>query len=238
MAETEKRTIEVDCKDLYQLLIEGCRYGYTRNNHLMPGGAFDHCRTYLPQMRAVGGDWADHTARQLAEEAIEQLRMDAFDDDRKAFSFFQDGIPGAERELKAKWTRGLYRFAITCEFKAAPGIKFSTEDGTVYAETVAAGEGMVEVKFLDFDSDPHIFHTNVYQEDDENPNYYNSLPKWQHPVYVKEGKPLAFTAEKAHRRMNIKDYVDFIDYCLEFIKGSRSPYNLSDYEDYLEKHPK
>lgn len=235
---TKKEVVSVGCKDLYQMLIESCRYGYTRNNHLMPDGAFEHCRTYLPRLKRVWGEHADHVAKQLAEEAIGQLIMDAFDDDSKKFSFFQEGIQGADREIKAEWTRGLYRFAITYEFNAAPGVKFFTEDGTTYLETVSAGDGKVELRFLAFESDPHKFETVVYQRDKTKPGWYISVMKWHTPVIVDEGEQLVFSAQRGEEHLNIKNYISFIDFCLDFMGDGVVPYNMESYREYLIRHPK
>ena len=237
--EEKKNLVGVNVHDLYQLLIEGNRYGYTRNNHLMPSGAFHHCRTYLPDMRKVDPEFALHTAKQLAEEAIDELRKDAYCDDKKMFSFFQDGIPGAEREIKAVWTKGLCCFAITYEFDAVPGIKFMSADGTVYAEIVAAGEGKVELKRLDFDNDPRVFHTAVLEPDLSQPGLYLSIPFWHQPTVIDAGAHLMFAAERRDERIDVKEYVDFVEFCLDFIKDSGiQPYNLDDYEEFIEKHPR
>lgn len=73
MKENKTTTIKVEIKDLYQLLISENRYGYTRNNHLMPAGAFDHCKQYLPLMAEKDHDWAVHTCLQLCDECISEL---------------------------------------------------------------------------------------------------------------------------------------------------------------------
>lgn len=71
--EKRKHVVEVGLKDLYQMLIMGNRYGCSRNNHLEPWGAFDHCKVYLPKMMEADKEWGTHTARQLCEEAIGEL---------------------------------------------------------------------------------------------------------------------------------------------------------------------
>ena len=72
---SNSKHIEVEIKDLYQLLISECRYGYTRNNHLMPGGAFDHARQYLPLLMEKDEQWGIHTTKQLVEECIFELSV-------------------------------------------------------------------------------------------------------------------------------------------------------------------
>jgi hypothetical protein len=70
MSSIKEKKVYVDLHDLYQFLISECRYGYKRNNHLMPGGAYDHVKEYLPKMLKANKDMALHTARQLCEECI------------------------------------------------------------------------------------------------------------------------------------------------------------------------
>lgn len=64
------KKIEVSLKHLYWYLIETCRYGYTRNNHLMPSGAFDTCREFLPKIAEADSEYAVYIAKQLCEECI------------------------------------------------------------------------------------------------------------------------------------------------------------------------
>lgn len=56
--------------DLYQLLVTECRYGYTRNNHLMPRCAYDHIKAYLPLICKEDNELGISTATQLMEECI------------------------------------------------------------------------------------------------------------------------------------------------------------------------
>lgn len=86
----EIRAMEVKPKDLYQFLIAECRYGYTRNNHLMPGGAYEHAKTYLKELLNVDARLAVLTAKQLCEECIE------FE-----LEHFADGIDDAHGNRKA-----------------------------------------------------------------------------------------------------------------------------------------
>ena len=74
-----KRKMKIDLHDLYQFLITECRYGYTRNNHLMPSGAYTHVRKYLPLMKEQDLSFAESTAKQLCEECI-QNQMTTFMD--------------------------------------------------------------------------------------------------------------------------------------------------------------
>lgn len=66
--------------ELYRLLITDCRYGYTRNNHLVPSAAYDEISRLLEEMRGVDSETAIHTAKQLAEECIsDQLAANFYD---------------------------------------------------------------------------------------------------------------------------------------------------------------
>lgn len=77
--------VNIEEKDLYQLLLSECRYGYARNNHLMPNGAYQHVKEYLEPLYKANKSMAFSTATQLIEECIgDQLCMnfsDGMDDD-------------------------------------------------------------------------------------------------------------------------------------------------------------
>lgn len=80
MNKRNKINVGIEVHDMYQLLIAECRYGYGRNNHLMPWGAYNHVKTYLPLMYKKDPEFALHTACQLCEECIsEQLTGNFFD---------------------------------------------------------------------------------------------------------------------------------------------------------------
>lgn len=72
--------VKVDTKDLYQMLIAECRYGYFRNNHLMPDGAYDHVSTYLDKIYEDDETFGISTAKQLLEECISDQLVRNFDD--------------------------------------------------------------------------------------------------------------------------------------------------------------
>lgn len=239
----KRKTVAVECHDLYQLMIAECRYGYTRNNHLMPWGAFNHCYFYLPKLAKADPDCAKHTAKQLAEEAIEQLRLDSFGDVRKQFSVLQEGIADAPAELRSKWQPGIYGFSVEIEFEAKNGVSFSvpraTGDPLTYVSLKSTDSpGKIVVELLDFDADPHDFFFRVYCPTPGKPGWYQSLNRsGNQPVLVEEGQKMLFTIERSERTLNVHDYEDFIEYCMSLSKDSR-PYNYGDYEEFLAKHPK
>ena len=74
------KTINVSLKNVYQLLISEMRYGYRRNNHLMPSCGYDKVKTLVPQMYEVDKEYAIYTMKQLCEECIsDQLSANFYD---------------------------------------------------------------------------------------------------------------------------------------------------------------
>ena len=74
------KTMNVSLKNVYQLLISEMRYGYRRNNHLMPSCGYDKVKTLVPQMYEVDKEYAIYTMKQLCEECIsDQLTANFYD---------------------------------------------------------------------------------------------------------------------------------------------------------------
>ena len=72
--------MNISLKNVYQLLISEMRYGYSRNNHLMPSCGYDNIKTLVPQMYEVDKDYAVYTMKQLCEECIsDQLAANFYD---------------------------------------------------------------------------------------------------------------------------------------------------------------
>ena len=72
----EKEYVKIDVHKLYQLLITELRYGYTRNNHLMPSSAYNDTADLLDRMLEANSEVAVSTAKQLCEECIgDELAM-------------------------------------------------------------------------------------------------------------------------------------------------------------------
>ena len=72
----EKEYIKIDVHKLYQLLITELRYGYTRNNHLMPSSAYNDASDLLDRILDADEGVAVSTAKQLCEECIgDELAM-------------------------------------------------------------------------------------------------------------------------------------------------------------------
>ena len=74
------KTMNVSLKNVYQLLISEMRYGYRRNNHLMPSCGYDKVKTLVPQMYEIDKEYAVYTMKQLCEECIsDQLSANFYD---------------------------------------------------------------------------------------------------------------------------------------------------------------
>lgn len=67
--------MNIGLKDLYQFIIAELRYGYSRNNHLMPDGAFEHARYYILGMYREDKAWAIRTLTQAVSEAISEFSI-------------------------------------------------------------------------------------------------------------------------------------------------------------------
>ena len=59
--------VELEDRDLYQLLVAELRYSIKRDNHLAPGTCVQHIKMYLPEMSR---EWRTVCAKQLADESI------------------------------------------------------------------------------------------------------------------------------------------------------------------------
>ena len=80
------KMMNISLKNVYQLLISEMRYGYSRNNHLMPGCGYDNIKNLIPQMYEVDKDYAVYTMKQLCEECIsDQLVANFYDGEDDEF---------------------------------------------------------------------------------------------------------------------------------------------------------
>lgn len=234
---TPERAVKVKLKDLYQMLIEGNRYGFTRNNHLMPDGSFEHCKTYLPKMEEVDATWAVHTARQLADEAISRLTEDGllYEDSRK----FDATIHNGQQDLHVccSWSSGGRQFEVSCDdLKVSGPITATVVDKEGSHEIVSAPDGDLLAHYL----------LVLYRKTEEgNVVTLSPLQKAPEPgevVYVR------IIPSFAGKQFDCQLYVEFIDWCLSFIKSTIEehsiwdrtggmPYNLEDYHAYLNDRP-
>lgn len=242
----KKENVAVDCGDLYQMLIAECRYGYSRNNHLMPAGAFGHCREYLPKMAKVSVDAACHTANQLADEAISEITGHRADVDgaKDRISFFQKGLDDVPVKLEAKWESGIGRYSVSLAFEAVPGIVFHDDKGNAYASFVESRNGgMVDIDILPFDKDPHVYLVRVFRSMPGKPNWYEAIQAWEGKVSVPKGEKMYITVEEMRSAIDVIEYVKFIDFCVDFVEDQGGgayglPYNYGEFEKFIEKHPR
>ena len=80
------KTMNISLKNVYQLLISEMRYGYRRNNHLMPSCGYDKVKTLVPQMYEIDKEYAIYTMKQLCEECIsDQLAANFYDGEDDEF---------------------------------------------------------------------------------------------------------------------------------------------------------
>jgi len=75
-----EKKIEISLNDLYQLLISELRYGYRRNNHLMPNCAYYRVKELIPQMYEIDNEYALYTLKQICEECISDQLVHNFYD--------------------------------------------------------------------------------------------------------------------------------------------------------------
>ena len=66
----EEKTVKINLKTLYQLMISNLRYSYTRNNHLVPSGTYDETKKLFDDMFNVDNEYAIYTLKQICEECI------------------------------------------------------------------------------------------------------------------------------------------------------------------------
>lgn len=96
----EDKIIGLSSKELCRLLIVDCRYGYTRNNHLMPSAAYDEISRLLEAMREIDPETATVTAKQLAEECVsDQLAANFYDGLDDEFGNRKEAIGFIERMI-------------------------------------------------------------------------------------------------------------------------------------------
>jgi len=65
------KKIEIEIGDLYHLLVAECRYGYIRNNHLMPWAAYERVKKLIPEMYKVDKEYAIYTLKQICTECMD-----------------------------------------------------------------------------------------------------------------------------------------------------------------------
>lgn len=243
MENIKDKTVSVSLSDLYQFLVSECRYGYTRNNHLMPWGAFRHVYEYLPLMVEADVDRAIGTAKQLAEEAISELRRYSFNEDKnKAKIFYM--IDWEEVSMKARWVSGINKFVVDYNFKVdgdmkvkVPSLsKLNAEKASqqTILEISSKGDGKYSVQCHSCQG----YNIVLYEPDPEQENWFKSVVRSKDLIEVEEGHEFLLTVSKEDQ-LDVTEYYEFIRYCLKIVKenGGEKPYNYDDFEEFLKEHP-
>lgn len=239
------KKVRVEPIDLYRFLLESNRYGFTRNNHLMPDGAFNACRDYLPALYEADGAIGLATATQLAEEAIAQLRCDWLSEDKRKFEVKITG--------KGKWEDHA-RFP---ELRFSPSMDFYVFDEITVGEDAEVwvrpcGESGERILSFSRNSDDGTFraiydhdysvryYATLYTKDKGDDESYTSLPFYKEKF--KDGDVIHVMVRR-HEDPGLVDvrlYMNFIDYCLGFLDehdgGHLRPYNIGDYDEYKTAH--
>lgn len=241
MENTQEKKISVGQKDLYQFLIAECRYGYTRNNHLMPDGAFRHVKEYLPLMKETDRFFAAGVAEQLADECISAL-CEGMDHPTAAnrLILIQGLSEKGIEPVWPQWRAGICRYTVEFEFNAVPGLKFWANGTDDYLLEFFEKDGRLVAKCHWMDP---VHFVRLYAPRPVEPNgdrRYDSLSLGSDDCYEVQPGAEYLAIIEAREQFDVKSYCGFIDYLLDFLKGLNSlrmPYNLSDYEEFLESHP-
>ena len=245
------KKVGVDPVDLYRFLVESNRYGFTRNNHLMPAGAFNACRDYLPDLYEADVSFGLAAAKQLAEEAIEQLSCDWLREDKRKFVVKITG--------KGKWE----------DHEKFPELRFSPSMDFYVFDEITVGEdaevwvqpyGQLGKRILSFSRNPddgtfkaiydHDYNVRYYarlytkdkgnSKDGEEGESYISLPSYTEKFKDGDVVHVMVRRHEDPGLVDVKLYMDFIDYCLGFLNehgdGYPRPYNVSDYDEYKTAH--
>lgn len=247
MENIKDKTVSVSLSDLYQFLVSECRYGYTRNNHLMPWGAFRHVYEYLPLMVEADVDRATGTAKQLAEEAISELCRYSFNEDKnKAEIFYVIDWGGAsvEASLKARWASGINKFVIDYNFKVDGNMKvkvpslFKLNDEEASQQTILEISSKGDGKYFVQRGSCQGYSIVLYEPDPEHENCFKSVVWPKDVVEVEEGHEFLLTVSKEDQ-LDVTEYYEFIRYCLKIVKenGGKKPFNYEDFRGFLGKHP-
>ena len=241
MEDNERKTVNVALGDLRQFMIAECRYGYTRNNHLMPWGAFHHVYEYLPEMEKADPEWAASAASQLAEEAIEELRKYTFSEE-KAKANLLILKNGKEDSVTAEWTPGANVYSVTHGFHVNEDVEFALpdqdKDGHPTKKTFLRIVGKGDGKYTITREFVMGYRTVLYEPDPKNEGWYRNLMMPWDTIDVDEGKELLLVVEKDNQ-LDITAYYKFIRYCLKVAEenGERKPYNHEDFDRFLKDHP-
>jgi len=254
--EVMEKKVEVGIHDLYQMMISECRYGWTRNNHLMPDGAYNHCLDYLPEMFKIDRDYAIHTTLQLMSETIEEIRKESFNDWKRSSKFALVHDDGSTEEHKSTWEGdGTYRFIAHTTFTVEPKLRIVDPLSllTLVEFSDVDEEGNVTFRFAFGDNDndslkemlEYEYDFRLYEQTDSEGNEFLSIPFYEQGRKAKVGDTMMFSmVSKYQTDFRCFDYegaLMFVDGLLEYLLNAASydrlPYNFKDLEEFLETHP-
>jgi hypothetical protein len=243
MENIKDKTVSVSLSDLYQFLVSECRYGYTRNNHLMPWGAFRHVYEYLPLMVEADVDRATGTAKQLAEEAISELCRYSFSEDKNKVKVFYT-IDWEEVSMTARWVSGVNKFVVDYDFKVVGNMKvkvpslFKLNDEEASRQTILEISDKGDGKYFVQRSSCQGYSIVLYEPDPEHENCFKSVVWPKDVVEVEEGHEFFLMVSKEDQ-LDVTEYYEFIRYCLKIIKenGGEKPFNYEDFRGFLKNHP-
>lgn len=226
-----KRNIRVDAYDLYQLLVAECRYGYTRDNHLMPGGAFAHSKKYLAEMLSCDKSLACYAATQLVREAVDQLLSKGKAEEQNAFSvsFVLFGEEIKKTDSRFSLTTGQ---TVWDEVKLSPGLEIVAKKGEQSFVLFRIKEkGICELcdeAFIPFSLRFYTMEANTPGE------LWGLLAS---DLLSEESKEVTVKIEYTPMfgTVRLSEYMDFIEFCFDFLKkNSAVDLTPSYYKDYLE----
>lgn len=254
--EVMEKKVQVGVHDLYQMMIGECRYGWTRNNHLMPDGAYNHCLNYLPEMFKVDRDYAIHTTLQLMSETIEEIRRESFNDEKRQSKFSIVHDDGRTDVCESTWVGdGTCRFIAQTTFTVEPKLRIvDLSSGLTLVEfSDVDGDGGLAFRFAFGDNDEesikkmldYAYEFRLYRQTDSEGNEFLSIPFYEYNRKVRVGDTMMFSmVSKYQTDFTCFDYeggLTFVGGLLEYLINAsyreRLPYNFRDLEEFLETHP-
>ena len=243
MENIKDKTVSVSLSDLYQFLVSECRYGYTRNNHLMPWGAFRHVYEYLPLMVEADADRAIGTAKQLAEEAISELCRYSFNEDKNKAEVFYT-IDWEKVSMTARWVPGVNKFAVYYDFQVVGNMEakvpslFKLNNEEAAQQTILESSDKGDGKYFVQRSSCPGYSIVLYEPDPEHENCFKSVVWPKDVAEVEEGHEFLLTVSKEDQ-LDVTEYYEFIRYCLKIVKenGGKKPFNYEDFRGFLKNHP-
>lgn len=183
--------VKVDLHDLYQLLIAECRYGYTRRNHLMPGGAFDKVKKYVPLIAEQDKDYAIRTVTQLCDECIDYMNTFFYNGDEDEFTNRSEALEFIEWCLAFDHQVKPYNLDFYNRNKALDDkkvYKVYDENNNLLIEDFISKNMIIDILASLIGSDSFTYNKQT-KKDDLNYNYfiYNIREPIERTIIIKRG---------------------------------------------------